>query len=43
MQAMYSGNIKLQLAAPQYDWGLPVVLLVIDMDKKKWVQLCGNT
>ncbi len=43
MQAMYPGNIKFQPAAPQYDWGLLVVLLAIEMDKKNWIRLCGNT
>lgn len=43
MQAMYPGNIKFQPAAPQYDWGLLLVLLAIEMDKKNWIRLCGNT
>lgn len=43
MQAMYSSNIRFQPAAPQYDWGLLVVLLAIEMDKKNWIRLCGNT
>ena len=43
MQAMYPGNISFQPAAPQYDWGLLVVLLATEMDKKNWTQLFGNT
>lgn len=43
MQAMYPGNIKFQPAAAQYDWGLLVVLLAIEMNKKNWIRLCGNT
>ena len=43
MQAMYPGNIKFQPAAPQYDWGLLVVLLASEMDKKNWTRLFGNT
>ena len=43
MQAMYPGNIKFQPAAPQYDWGLLVVLLATEMDKKNWMRLCGST
>ena len=34
MQAMYPGDIKFQPAAPKYDWGLLVVMLAIEMDKK---------
>ena len=43
MQAMYPGDIKFQQADPKYDWGLLVVLLAVEMDKKKWTQLCCNT
>ncbi len=43
MQAMYPGNMAFQPAAPKYDWGLLVVLLAIEMDKKDWTQLYNNT
>ena len=43
MQAMYPGDIKFQQADPKYDWGLLVVLLAVEMDKKNWNQLCGDT
>lgn len=33
-EAMYPGDIKFQPAAPKYDWGLLVVMLAIEMDKK---------
>jgi len=40
---MYPGNIKFQQADPKYDWGLLLVLLAVEMDKKNWNQLCSNT
>jgi hypothetical protein len=43
MQVMYPGNIKFQQADPKYDWGLLLVLLAVEMDKKTWNQLCSNT
>ena len=43
MQIMYPGNIKFQQADPKYDWGLLLVLLAVEMDKKTWNQLCSNT
>ncbi len=43
MQIMYPGNIKFQQADPKYDWGLLLVLLAVEMDKKNWNQLCSNT
>ena len=43
MQDMDLGHIKLQPAAPQYDWGLLVVQLATKMSKKNWIRLCGNT
>ncbi len=43
MQVMYPGNIKFQQADPKYDWGLLLVLLAVEMDKKTCNQLCSNT
>lgn len=43
MQAMYPGTMNKQLAHPRYDWGLLVVLLAIEMDKKNWLKLCTKT
>ncbi len=43
MRAMYPGDIKFQQADPKYDWGLLLVLLAVEMDKKTWNQLCSNT
>lgn len=40
---MYPGNIGFQPAAPQYDWGLLVLMLATEMDKKNWTRLFGNT
>ena len=41
MQSMYPGDIK--QADPKYDWKLLLVLLAVEMDKKNWIGLCGNT
>lgn len=43
MQSMYPGDIKFQQADPKYDWGLLLVLLAVEMDRKNWIWLCGNT
>ncbi len=41
--AMYPGSIAFQPAALKYDWGLLVVLLAVEMDKKNWTQLYSDT
>ena len=32
--------MKNRLAEARYDWGLLVVLIAVEMDKRKWLHLC---
>ncbi len=43
MQAWYPGIMRGQQADARYDWGLLVVLIAVELDKRHLADLTGNS